>query len=61
MHVNTVRTIRALNGLYVLVQHELGHLVHKCLGDISGEIIAICQQMTGNKKMALYVYKHSPL
>ena len=58
-HAEPVRAQAALDDLQVLVRHDQGVFVHVELRDISWDILAICQQMTGNHQAALYSYRQS--
>ena len=58
-HVDPMRAQAALDDLQVLVHHDQNILVPAGLGDISWEILGICQQMAGNHQAALYSYTQS--
>ena len=56
-HVDRMRAQEALNDLQDVV-HQ-GVLVHELLGDISWEILGICQEIAGEHQAALYSYQKS--
>nr|XP_022304025.1 uncharacterized protein LOC111111371 [Crassostrea virginica] len=58
-HIDTTLAQAALEELQALVHHDQGLYVHNLYGDISWEILGICQQMTGNLQAALYSYQQS--
>nr|XP_022329799.1 uncharacterized protein LOC111128479 [Crassostrea virginica] len=58
-HIDTTLAQTALEELQVLVHYDQGLYVHHLYGDISWEILGICQQMTGNLQAALHSFHHS--
>ncbi|XP_062606316.1 uncharacterized protein LOC134268134 [Saccostrea cucullata] len=58
-HVDTMRVQTALDDLQTLVHYDQDDLIDVKLGDISWQILGICQQITGNLQAALYSYKQS--
>nr|XP_022304022.1 uncharacterized protein LOC111111367 isoform X3 [Crassostrea virginica] len=58
-HIDTTLAQTALEELQALVHHDQGLYVHNLYGDISWEILGICQQMTGNLQAAPYSYQQS--
>ena len=58
-HVNPMIAQAALDDLQVLVHHDQNVFVPVALGDISWEILGICQQMAGNPQAALFSYQMS--
>jgi hypothetical protein len=58
-HIGTMRAQTALADLQVLVHHDQGQYVHVHLGDISWQILGICQQISGDFQAALYSYPQS--
>uniref|UniRef100_K1QQ61 Uncharacterized protein C3orf59 n=1 Tax=Magallana gigas TaxID=29159 RepID=K1QQ61_MAGGI len=58
-HIDTTLSQAALDELKVLVHHDQGLCVYDVLGDISWEILGICQQITGDLQAALYSYQQA--
>ncbi|XP_052685880.1 uncharacterized protein LOC128165415 [Crassostrea angulata] len=58
-HVDTTLSQAALDELQVLVHLDQVLHVRDHIGDISWEILGICQQITGNLQAALYSYQQS--
>jgi hypothetical protein len=58
-HIDTMRARTALTDLQVLIHHDQGLYVDVILGDISWQILGICQQVSGDLQAALYSYQQS--
>ncbi|XP_052697279.1 uncharacterized protein LOC128175567 [Crassostrea angulata] len=58
-HIDTTLSQAALDELQFLVHHDWVLSIDDAYGDISWEILGICQQITGNLQAALYSYQQS--
>jgi hypothetical protein len=58
-HIDTMKAQTALNDLQVLVHHDQGIYIPEYMGDISWQILGICQQISGDFQAALYSYQQS--
>lgn len=58
-YIDTMRTKRALDELQFLVLNDPGKFIGVSYGDISWEILGICQQILLKPRAALYSYQQS--